>query len=237
MFGAKGQAREAYLKRSTGDSCQTLSIGDPWKSDSPVKCYSQCMVRFPKTCASIVYNPKTKSCTPGSTAFGRLDRIDIAIPDQNSGDKIYYVKQPIPPCNASDGFSLYELCGTTACLHLSSAPQVDYTDAKLHCDVLDSRLFIGNTWARFSLFWNVSLGLLQANTWIGLTDIAEEGKFVWDNGEKLSDEQYKYIWLPSKPNQVNEEDCVEARHEDKKGVFGLNDEECWKVKHYICEPL
>ena len=238
---ASGDQRESYLTQSTGGyDCQTLQIGEPWTSGSPVECYAECMVRFPDSCQSIVYNAATKNCRPGSVAFGLLKTIDTSIPGTGSVNEIiYFARQPVPPCDSTEGFALYDVCGTTACLYLSTDKTV-YSSAVANCSQLDARLFVANTMIRFSLFWHVSLHYLGDDTLLGLTDIAEEGKFVWANGEPLSSEQDKYIWAPGMPNnRGGNEHCAQARHGGWSGtdLFGLNDNECWWLEHYICEPL
>ena len=118
--GANSELRQAYLTQATGLECQTLEIGDPWTSGSPLQCYLQCMVRHPDTCQSVVYNHVTQQCTPGSIAFGPLKSITRSIPGIDPHDMIFYARQPVPLCNTSSGdFVLYDVCGTYACLHLS----------------------------------------------------------------------------------------------------------------------
>ncbi|KAK3771506.1 hypothetical protein RRG08_053004 [Elysia crispata] len=60
---------------------------------------------------------------------------------------------------------------------------------------MNSRLIVGNTMAKFSMFWYTTKTYMNVNSYIGLQDIDVEGNFVWENGEPLSDEQFQYIWL------------------------------------------
>ncbi|RUS71677.1 hypothetical protein EGW08_020566 [Elysia chlorotica] len=230
------QLRESHLKQTTGSECQTLQIGEPWLSSSLLSCYVKCALLYPHTCQSIVYDTDNQVCTPGSVAFGPLENVNTAIPDKESRDKIVYAMQPIPPCDINSGnFSLYSVCGTTLCLHLSTSGE-EYQVAASRCKNMKSRLFVGKTLPRFSVFWHVSLNFLNTNTWIGLTDLEVEGRFVWDDGEQLSDEMAQWIWRTGYPdNSFENEHCGEARLKNWPGVYGLNDANCIDHDFYICE--
>ncbi|KAK3756296.1 hypothetical protein RRG08_064782 [Elysia crispata] len=239
LRGASTGQREVRLKKSTGSDCQTLPLGAPWTSVSAIECYLTCVDQFPDSCHSVVYNPDTLACTPGSTAFGPIETLPSSIPGANSNDAIYYLKQPVPACNASLGFALYDVCGTSACLYLSIS-ELNYADAVNACANMNSTLFIAETEARFSLIWYVSLNVLNQDTWLGLTDIAIEGHFVWENGNPLSTWQSGYVWTNSlgrisPDNAVGCEHCVETVHHLWPGVFGLNDLRCHVGNRFICE--
>ena len=232
---ASSEPREFKLTGTTGAECQTLQLGSSWTSASLVECYLVCTKRFPDACQSVVYNSGTRSCTPGSTAFGPIENLGAAIPSHNSNDAIYYRSQPVPTCNTGLGFSLYTVCGTSACLSLSTSG-LSYYDAVDECTQLTSSLFSAESEARFSLFWYVSLNKLNRNTWLGLSDRIQEGKYIWENGNPLSTWQDRYIWRqPAEPNGGGYENCIEAKHWTWPGVFGLNDVECWYHNYFICE--
>ncbi|GFS25308.1 CD209 antigen [Elysia marginata] len=227
--------REAYLTQATGQECQTLQIGEPWTSVSPIACYAECMIRYPDSCQSVVYNSHTQNCRPGSVAFGPIQRITTSIPETGSTDGVFYARQPIPPCNKTDNFTIYDVCGTSACMHLSTSKANSYSTAKNICSLMNSKLYVGNTRAKFSTFWYTAKKYMNADILIGLNDITTEGNFVWENGESLSYEQSQYIWIISEPSGTGDEDCADARQLDWPGVFGLNDAKCSEPKHYICE--
>ena len=197
----------------------------------------KCMFLYPDTCQSVVYNTDNQMCTPGSVAFGPLENVDTSIPVTSSNDMIFYTQQPIPPCDTNGNFALYDVCGTTACLYLSTS-QAKYHDAISICNGMNSSIFLGNTLARFSVFWNVSLSYRNNDTWIGLTDLAVEDKFVWENGEPLSDQLAWWIFCPGQPNSWTlDENCAEAKHGGWPGIYGLNDADCLESKFYMCEPF
>jgi cysteine-rich repeat protein len=64
--------------------------------------------------------------------------------------------------------------------------------------------------------------------WLGLTDLATEGTFVWSSGEPFS---YTH-WGAQQPDNYNDaEDCVEMYH-----VTGeWNDDNCTYEYEYVCE--
>lgn len=65
------------------------------------------------------------------------------------------------------------------------------------------------------------------NYWIGLTDEAVEGTFVWDDGSKL---EYSG-WNIGEPNDYRAaEDCVQIR----KGG-GWNDISCSYTSPFVCQ--
>ncbi|KAK3781742.1 hypothetical protein RRG08_037145 [Elysia crispata] len=230
------EIRQAYMRKAPDQLCQALPIGAPWSSANPVECLASCMARCPTSCGSFVLNTVTQTCTPCSTPSGPLEPFKASIPAPGSSSLLYYKTQLIPPCEVSNSFAVYHVCGTSACLHLSTE-KVTYSQAVAKCSQMNSRLFIADTAARFSVIWHVGLKFIKEDFWLGLTDLAEEGTFVWDNGDPLSEEQAGWIWGPGTPNYYGNQDCVEAIYVTWPGIFGLNDISCHAKKRYICELL
>lgn len=84
--------------------------------------------------------------------------------------------------------------------------------------------------------WTEGTDLVGENDWwIGLTDTASEGDFLWEDGAPLGDFQ---PWAPMQPDQggaeeVVEEDCIEM-HSDQGGRW--NDLACSiDYLDFICE--
>jgi hypothetical protein len=64
------------------------------------------------------------------------------------------------------------------------------------------------------------------DVWIGLSDLATEGTFVWVDGRPLV---YRN-WMPNEPNDaLGQEDCVYARSGQ-----GWNDADCDVPRSYLC---
>ncbi|XP_062420615.1 CD209 antigen-like protein E [Pungitius pungitius] len=71
----------------------------------------------------------------------------------------------------------------------------------------------------------------QKRTWIGLTDVATEGRWKWVDGTELK-ERY---WVTGEPNSYegNNEDCGEIRFYEKQ--YNWNDVPCIVRNFWICE--
>ena len=63
--------------------------------------------------------------------------------------------------------------------------------------------------------------------WIGLEDLEVEGTFVWY--PTLREADYT-SWLPTDPNDYNNEDCVTTRNDGK-----WQDWQCETKHPYICQ--
>ncbi|XP_077431837.1 uncharacterized protein LOC144057798 [Vanacampus margaritifer] len=65
--------------------------------------------------------------------------------------------------------------------------------------------------------------------WIGLSDLAHEGKWTWVNGDELD---FEGFWQKGEPNDHSSvEDCVEQSHSGR----GWNDMPCRETLSWICE--
>ena len=190
-------------------------------------------MHFTDTCLIVVYNSDTQSCTPRSFAFRHLSSVSTSIPTPASGDQIHDSIQPFLSCNTStDDFALYEAFGTAVCIHLSSI-KVTYDQAETECDQMNSKPFLANTIAKYSLISYINLNEISSNTWIGLSDRAQEGTYERANGEPLSAEEEQYIWYRDQPNGGG--DCVEIKTNGAWNPFSLKDEKCWLKNNYTCE--
>ncbi|XP_036022761.1 CD209 antigen-like protein C [Onychomys torridus] len=64
------------------------------------------------------------------------------------------------------------------------------------------------------------------NAWMGLSDIKQEGKWMWLDDTPLKWSQY---WLKGEPNNMLNEDCAEI------SSTGWNDNTCSLEKFWICK--
>lgn len=72
----------------------------------------------------------------------------------------------------------------------------------------------------------------ETRYWLGATR-HNDGKFYWLNGHQHSLNSYQ--WAKGEPNNyLNQENCVDLA---KVGMFALNDDNCDKQNHFICEGL
>ncbi|KAM5238004.1 CD209 antigen-like protein C [Ctenodactylus gundi] len=65
-------------------------------------------------------------------------------------------------------------------------------------------------------------------TWMGLSDLNQEGTWLWVDGSHLWFSFKKY-WNDGEPNNIGEEDCVEFKGN------GWNDSKCDKKNFWICK--
>merc|ERR1719233_325266 len=82
---------------------------------------------------------------------------------------------------------------------------------------------------------NFVAGLIGRSSWIGLSDQAEEGTFVWEDGSDLDYTK----WEEGEPNNGNKafgiwggENCVQMR---KKFGYMWNDDYCDSDNIFVCE--
>lgn len=69
--------------------------------------------------------------------------------------------------------------------------------------------------------------LVSAHAWIGASDRASEGQFVWESGEPWSYTD----WGPNQPDDYNGEDCVHIRVPEND----WNDAGCATLHDMVCE--
>jgi len=98
-----------------------------------------------------------------------------------------------------------------------------WADADAACQAAGQQLATVQSAAQNALLTTAAGG----NTvWMGGTDAASEGKWMWDNNTPLS---YTY-WGPSEPNDAGDgEDCMEFYGEGK-----WNDVPCARARRYVC---
>ena len=155
--------------------------------------------RYGSRCQTILYNSDTGLCTPGS--FLKSGTFGAALaPTSIEGDLF-----APSVCDTSDGFTYVTSASASACIKVSNFT-LTYFDAYAHCLKLGAHLYVADTWEKFNLL------PLGNDFTLGLTDIALEGKMVWQNtGEEIAHAFKVVFFSQGEPsNGYGIEDCVAA---------------------------
>ena len=124
------------------------------------------------------------------------------------------------------GYSPFTDSGTSRCYKYVSAVK-SWPDAKVACESEGAWLAT----VRSEAFQSFINSIVSANAWVGLTDQAVEGTFVWDHGEPVSYTN----WANGEPNNGygrDEEDCAAM---ETRFSLQWNDAPCYVSLGYVCE--
>ncbi|XP_035697863.1 collectin-10-like, partial [Branchiostoma floridae] len=111
-----------------------------------------------------------------------------------------------------------------------STDRPNYAGARSACQILGGRLAMPKDQATNNFLVNQLTRYSIGSIWFGLTDQADEGAFVWEDGTALTGWS---DWYTGEPDDGGSgEDCVEWRD-----VYGYkwNDIPCSFSKYYVCE--
>jgi len=98
-----------------------------------------------------------------------------------------------------------------------------YLEAEKACQKVHGELVVADTDEIHA--W---LGDKAGKSWVGATDLKEEGSWIWSNGQKLSTKSK--FWVKGGPdNQVRAEHCALYTND------GLDDRYCREKHPYVCE--
>ena len=97
--------------------------------------------------------------------------------------------------------------------------------AEERCKGMNATLTILRTYAQ--LYFMTTLQLTR-DTWIGLTDSAQEGDWQWSNGEAVM----MTNWGINQPNGGMSENCAVM---NKSDTFRWHDRPCMSINDYVCE--
>ena len=116
--------------------------------------------------------------------------------------------------------------------YLFSHETASWADAVLTCQLLDSQLIEIEDATENALVENVVKGRGGTAWYIGATDKAVEGEFVWMNSKKLLSQVFT-DWMPGEPGNVNhDEGCLVLW---QGGSYRWGDVSCEGRYNYICE--
>ncbi|XP_035696423.1 collectin-11-like [Branchiostoma floridae] len=117
------------------------------------------------------------------------------------------------------------------CFKFSSDKQ-NYVDARSACQAAGARLAMPKDQATndFLLANQLTRYPSGSSAWFGLTDLAQEGTWVWEDGTPLTGWSY---WYPGRPDDYQSaEDCGEW---EAGYGYRWNDNPCYVSQYYVCE--
>ncbi|XP_059150338.1 collectin-11-like [Physella acuta] len=135
-------------------------------------------------------------------------------------------------CNPGTNFTLQQNGSQSLCVRISSE-SVNYTNAKLACEVLGGTLYTPKTDEKLNIFQQLVTSL-NVMLWIGLDDIETEDVFKWaDDGSILTSSWRVRLFPSGQPdNAWGNEDCVSYNYYFPKQI---NDAACDIKMNYLCE--
>ncbi|XP_041715745.2 galactose-specific lectin nattectin-like, partial [Coregonus clupeaformis] len=110
------------------------------------------------------------------------------------------------------------------------ASQLDWADAESYCVTHGANLASVNSKGEFGFVKNLIHGFdpAESNTWIGLSDLHKEGRWMWSDGSKVV---YTF-WSPNEPNNLSgSENCVHTNNLKEKL---WNDTLCSNKYAFVC---
>ncbi|XP_065130400.1 uncharacterized protein [Paramisgurnus dabryanus] len=111
-----------------------------------------------------------------------------------------------------------------------SSEKKSWSDSRQFCRDRGQDLVIINTEEEQRYVFSIA----KEDVWIGLSDIAEEGKMKWVDNTTLD----KGFWGQGEPNdQYGNEDCVVIRSSAESSLNNWNDIPCTQTRTWICENL
>ncbi|XP_030792928.1 CD209 antigen-like protein 2 isoform X3 [Rhinopithecus roxellana] len=112
------------------------------------------------------------------------------------------------------------------CYFMSNS-QRNWHDSITACQEVGAQLVIIKS-AEEQNFLQLQSSRSNRFTWMGLSDLNQEGTWQWVDDSPLST-SFKQYWNRGEPNNIGEEDCVEFNGN------GWNDDKCSAAKFWICK--
>jgi hypothetical protein len=177
----------------------------------------------------INWNPKPTADADGDGVPDAVDNCpDLSNPDQANQDESHFDCASGSDCAAKTGCELAARNGR-AYLLCKSHP-ASWTDAQASCRQRGADLVIVNDAAENELL----AGLELTTPWIGASDIAAEGTWVWVDGSSIDYSN----WNTNEPsNSGSIENCATMLTGDAATQGKWNDVDCAAAHQFVCEDV
>ena len=189
-------------------------------ANSALNCGLNCLNSCPD-CLYFSTNSLTNSCSCGTQLSDTVT---------SQGHERTYADVRESKCELEPGYKLYSVDGGRHCIKIS-AERRNYTDAVASCrGRADQGMFLLDSINKTALLYSINPS--PEWWWAGLSDMAVEGQFVWDNGRNMTSRESD-LFSVDQPNNYNNQDCVSAQYRPGNFVFG--DWYCSRTFVYACE--
>ncbi|XP_072044711.1 uncharacterized protein [Amphiura filiformis] len=130
------------------------------------------------------------------------------------------------------------------CYYIQAPSVPSWDDARTACQGMGGDLVVINNQAENNFLQNLIPNTGRLGYWIGLTDAATEGTFVWVDSTVARtggvDSLYTN-WQEGEPNQAGDENCITmdtANYNHNYFLGGWNDVACTSAEYgYFCEKI
>ncbi|RUS88639.1 hypothetical protein EGW08_003598 [Elysia chlorotica] len=184
-----------------------------------------CMDSYPE-CKSYIYNTADDTCHMDTTPLG-LANISLT-----SRTYVYAA------CDTSKGFRMFNVNNMTPCV-TEILPKQTYNDAKKSCQDKGGYLVSAKTSPKLQFLVKLIKTTYSGDMWLGLTDNAVEGEFIWDeDGTHIAPKEELISELSALliPVSSTLENCVVLT---KTGptTASVNIVDCSKTYDFVCEMM
>ncbi|RUS76397.1 hypothetical protein EGW08_015848 [Elysia chlorotica] len=196
VVSAASLKRQMLFKVVTSSNMGTEQLASAWTVHSLAACGTTCRSRYGSQCQTFMYNSITGRCTPGS--FLKYGTLGAALAPSSTDGNLYAPSS----CDTSGGFRLVTSGTLSACIMVSDVAMY-YLEALEFCLSVGAHLFVGRTMQKINMLPH------GIRLYIGLTDLASEGTFIWqDTGDAITPALKKQLFDSGQPDNNNNEDCV-----------------------------
>uniref|UniRef100_A0A2I3RYQ9 CD209 molecule n=1 Tax=Pan troglodytes TaxID=9598 RepID=A0A2I3RYQ9_PANTR len=200
------------------------------RTPAPRLIYQNCHQLKAAVCEALRENPRWQENLPVGELpeKSRSTQGDLPGADPESLQELTRLKAAVPPpterlCRRCP----WEWTFFQGNCYFMSNSQRNWHDSITACKEVGAQLVVIKS-AEEQNFLQLQSSRSNRFTWMGLSDLNEEGMWQWVDGSPLLPSFNQY-WNRGEPNNVGEEDCAEFSGN------GWNDDKCNLAKFWICK--